>query len=79
MARMPIQQHHVDELKRIYRDQYSAELSDKEAWAMARRLVSLFRLLSNGNPGPVGTQAKRENRPGGAPDPRKPTAPNITS
>lgn len=45
MARMPIQQHHVDQLKRIYRSQYAKDLSEKDAWAMARRLVSLFQVL----------------------------------
>jgi hypothetical protein len=42
---MPILQYHIDELKEIYLRQTGDNLSDKEAWDMAIRLVSLFGLL----------------------------------
>jgi len=42
---MPILQHDIDELKEIYLRQTGDNLSDKEAWDMAIRLVSLFGLL----------------------------------
>ena len=43
---MPLQQHHVDQLKTLYRREYGVELNDREAWAMAIRLVNLVRLLT---------------------------------
>lgn len=42
---MPLQQAHIDELKTIYQKEYGATLDDKEAWAMAMRLINLFRIL----------------------------------
>jgi hypothetical protein len=42
---MPILQHHINELKEIYRKQTGEDLSDMEAWDMAVRLMNLFRLL----------------------------------
>jgi hypothetical protein len=49
---MPLQQHHIDELKRIHKEDFGDELSDKEAWEMGTRLVNLFRLLLKDNPKP---------------------------
>ena len=45
MEYMPIQQRHIEELKRIYQKHFSEGLSDKDAWAMAHRLENLYRLL----------------------------------
>ena len=42
---MPIGQHHINELKTIYRTHYHKDLPDAEAWAMAQRLLNLYRLL----------------------------------
>ena len=42
---MPLTQKNVDELKAIYRNSVGEELSDRDAWDMAIRLVNLFRLL----------------------------------
>lgn len=42
---MPLTQNNIDELKQIYKEEHGKELSDKEAWDMGIRLVSLFRLL----------------------------------
>ena len=42
---MPIQQTDIDELKRIYQNDFGQPLSDQEAWEMGTRLVQLFRLL----------------------------------
>lgn len=44
---MPIMQHHIKELKTLYLKQSGKNLSDKEAWDMAIRLVNLFRVLLN--------------------------------
>ena len=42
---MPVRKHHINELKKIYLNQYGVQLSDKEAEEMANRLVNLFRIL----------------------------------
>jgi PIN domain nuclease of toxin-antitoxin system len=42
---MPLQQHHVDQLKALYQKERGVILSDAEAWEMAIRLINLFRLL----------------------------------
>ena len=42
---MPLTQKHVDELKAIYRNSVGEELSDRDAWDMAIRLINLFRQL----------------------------------
>lgn len=47
-VRNMIQQHHVDELKRIIWEEQHEQLSDEEAWEMAHRLYNLFRLLLDG-------------------------------
>lgn len=45
---MPLSQKNVDELKKIYKETVGADLSDKEAWEMAIRLLNLFRILDSG-------------------------------
>jgi hypothetical protein len=45
MVRMPIQQHHIEDLKRIYRKHFARNLSDQDAWAMAHRFLNLYRVL----------------------------------
>jgi hypothetical protein len=42
---MPINQHHIDELRQIYREEFGEEISNEEAWEMCTRLVNLYRLL----------------------------------
>ena len=42
---MPIQPHHVDRLKAIIKAEQGKDMTEKEAWDMARRLYHLFRLL----------------------------------
>lgn len=44
---MPLQQHHIDELKAIYLKESGIAVDDKEAWGMAIRLINLFRILTN--------------------------------
>ena len=44
---MPLSQKNVDELKAIYKETVGEELSDKEAWDMAIRLLNLFKVLQN--------------------------------
>ncbi len=44
---MPLSQKNVDELKKIYKETVGEELTDKEAWDMAIRLLNLFRVLRN--------------------------------
>lgn len=46
-AIMPLTQKNVDELKKIYQEAVGEELTDKEAWDMAIRLLNLFRVLRN--------------------------------
>jgi hypothetical protein len=43
---MPIQDRHIEQLRRIYRRRYGREFSVKEAWVMAHRLVTLYRILT---------------------------------
>ena len=45
---MPLTQKAIDELKAIHRRHFPEELTDDEAWAMARRLLGIFRLLTEG-------------------------------
>ncbi|MBK7142017.1 MAG: hypothetical protein IPH75_08055 [bacterium] len=47
---MPLQQRHIEELKALYRKEQGVELDDKEAWAMAIRLINLFRILAQSKP-----------------------------
>ena len=61
---MPLQQHHIDELKAIHKSDFGEELSDKEAWEMGTRLVELFRLLLKNAP----------NEGESEPSPQPPTA-----
>lgn len=42
---MPLNQQHINELKKIYRHDNGDDLSDKDAWAMGIRLIAMFRLL----------------------------------
>jgi hypothetical protein len=42
---MPLQQHHIEEYKRIYKKQFGEDLSDAEAWEQATNLINLARLL----------------------------------
>ncbi len=42
---MPLQQHHIEDLKRIYKMHFARDLSDKDAWSMAHRLLNLYRML----------------------------------
>ena len=42
---MPLTQDHIDELKKIHKEDFGEELTDKEAWEMGTRLVNLFGLL----------------------------------
>lgn len=42
---MPLTQAHVDELKALYRMHLGKDLPDDKAWAMAYRLIGLFKLL----------------------------------
>ncbi|MBU0598126.1 hypothetical protein KKF61_03975 [Patescibacteria group bacterium] len=42
---MPLEQHHIDKFKEIYKKQYGEEISDDEAWLMAENLINLFKLL----------------------------------
>lgn len=56
---MPLQQHHVDQLKTLYRREHDVDLNDREAWAMAIRLVNLVRLLIEHHP--AETQEVRTN------------------
>ena len=47
---MPITQKEIQELKSIYNHENNVELSDRQAWDMAHRLVNLFHLLINDKP-----------------------------
>lgn len=49
---MPLSQKNVDELKKIYKETVGEELTDKEAWEMAIRLLNLFRILDSGTARP---------------------------
>jgi len=42
---MPLQQNDIEKLKQLYKEDFQEELSDKEAWAMANRLLNFYRLL----------------------------------
>ncbi len=42
---MPLNQQHIEELKKIYLKNTGESLSNQEAWDMAGRLIELFRLL----------------------------------
>lgn len=59
---MPLQQHHIDEFKRIYRADFRHELSDEAAWALANRLVAMTRLLLSAERG-VSSKRRREDLP----------------
>lgn len=43
---MPLLQRQIDELKRIHLAETGEHLSDDEAWAMATRLITLARTIS---------------------------------
>ncbi len=45
MEDMPLNQQHIEELKKIYLKNTGESLSNQEAWDMAGRLIELFRLL----------------------------------
>jgi len=42
---MPLNNHHIEELKNLYRQEMGEDLSDREAWDMSQRLISLHRLV----------------------------------
>jgi hypothetical protein len=42
---MPLQQTDIDELKKLYKEDVGEDLSDRDAWAMGERLLTLYRLL----------------------------------
>jgi len=42
---MSIQQHQVDRLKEVYRQEFKRELSNEEAWEMAYRLMDFIDVL----------------------------------
>jgi hypothetical protein len=43
---MPLLQRHIEELRRIYLAETGEDLSNDEAWAMATRLLTLARNIS---------------------------------
>jgi len=45
---MPLKQRDIDELKKLYKQEYNEELSNQEAWEMGTRLLDLvFTVLSS--------------------------------
>ncbi len=63
---MSLEQHHIDELKRIHKEDFGEDLTDDEAWEMGHRLVNLFRLLlshDNDAPKPDKKQTSQPSEP----------------
>ena len=54
---MPLQERHISELRRLYRHRHGQELSVSEAWAMAHRLLTVYRILSEKSYDPTKTSA----------------------
>ena len=42
---MPITQKEIQKLKSIYYQEYDIELSDRQAWDIAHRLINLLKLI----------------------------------
>lgn len=59
---MPIQDRHIAQLRTIYQKHYGKSLSPADAWAMAHRLVTLFRILIEHNNRAKGGEVRTVNR-----------------